>query len=189
MSLTVEKCLQAWTNSFRQMNVKADIAFFGDSLTYYGNFSSVFPDKVVCNLGLRGDTINGMIERVEQVKILEPKVVYLMAGINDVGCMSTDDFYYLYTILVETLIYVDSIETLVIQSILPVNSERFKISCNNSQIRACNSRISEIAYEHGLRYIDLYSLYDKEGQLPQSLTRDGLHLNAEAYHFWYNSLY
>jgi len=46
MSVTVEKCLQAWTNSLRQMNAKADIVFFGDSLTYYGNFASVFPNKV-----------------------------------------------------------------------------------------------------------------------------------------------
>ena len=62
MGLTVEKCLQAWTNSLRQMNVKADIVFFGDSLTYYGDFASIFPAKVVCNLGLRGDTIQGMID-------------------------------------------------------------------------------------------------------------------------------
>ena len=57
MSLTVEKCLQAWTNSLKQMNAKADIAFFGDSLTYYGDFALVILDKVVCNLGLRGNTI------------------------------------------------------------------------------------------------------------------------------------
>ena len=115
MSLTVDKCLQAWTNSLRQMNAKADIVFFGDSLTYYGEFSSVFPDKVVCNLGLRGDTIKGMIERVEQVKMLEPKVVYMMAGINDVGCMSADYYCCLYTILVETLLHLDFIESLVLQ--------------------------------------------------------------------------
>lgn len=92
MGLTFEKCLQAWTNSLRYMNAKADIVFFGDSLTYYGDFSSVFSDKVVCNLGLRGDTIQGMIDRVEQVALLEPKVVFLMGGINDVGLLSSNDF-------------------------------------------------------------------------------------------------
>lgn len=39
MALTIEKCLQAWTNSLRQMNANSDIAFFGDSLTYYGDFA------------------------------------------------------------------------------------------------------------------------------------------------------
>ena len=73
MSLSVEKCLQAWTNSLRQLNEKANIVFFGVSLMYYGDFASVFPGRVVCNLGLRGDTILGMINRVEQVKLLMPK--------------------------------------------------------------------------------------------------------------------
>ena len=77
MSLTVEKCLQAWTNSLKQMNSKADIVFFGDSLTYYGDFSSVYPDKVVCNLGLRGDTIRGMISRIEQVRVLLQRKYFL----------------------------------------------------------------------------------------------------------------
>lgn len=35
MSLNVEKCFQGWTNSFRQMNAKVIIVFFGASLTYY----------------------------------------------------------------------------------------------------------------------------------------------------------
>lgn len=73
MGLTVEKCLQAWTNSLKQMNARADIVFLGHSIIYYGDFASVFPDKVVRNFGLRGDTIQGLIDRVELVKILAPK--------------------------------------------------------------------------------------------------------------------
>lgn len=34
MSFTIEKCIQAWTYSLRQMNVKADVVFFDDSLTF-----------------------------------------------------------------------------------------------------------------------------------------------------------
>lgn len=122
MSLTAEKCLQAWTNSLRQMNAKADIVFFGDSLTYYGDFSSAFPDKVVCNLGLRGDTIQGMINRVEQVKILEPKLVYVMAGINDASKVSLKDFKEEYEMLVRQLFIAAPHATLYIQNILPVNN-------------------------------------------------------------------
>ncbi len=98
MSLSVERCLQAWTNSLKQMNVKVDIVFFGDSLTYYGDFASVFHDKVVCNLGLRGDTIQGMIDRAEQVKILKPKVTFIIAGINDVGNKPADEIELLFLV-------------------------------------------------------------------------------------------
>ena len=70
MGLTIEKCLGAWTNSLKQLKEKVNIAFFGDLLKYYGDFASVFPDKIICNLVLRGDTLDGMARRVEQVHII-----------------------------------------------------------------------------------------------------------------------
>lgn len=188
MSVTVEKCLQAWTNSLRQMNARADIVFFGDSLTYYGDFASVFPDKVVCNLGLRGDTIQGMIDRVDQVKILEPKQVFLMAGINDMNMVTDDEFEAHYNRLLDVLSQTVPNVRLVLQSILPVNNHSFIISCNNTQINACNKIIQKIAGERGLVYLDVYSLYEEDGQLPLKLTRDGLHLYNDSYANWYSLL-
>lgn len=188
MSLTVEKCLQAWTNSLRQMNSKADIVFFGDSLTYYGDFSSVFPDKVVFNLGLRGDTIQGMIDRVEQVKMLEPNIVYLMGGINDVSVYNFFEFKQQYEILVKKICSSMPSFILVLQSLTPVNNSKFKISCTNEDIILCNLQIRQLALDYKLNYLDLYSKYALSGELPLSLTEDGIHLKEEAYVLWYNIL-
>ena len=188
MSLTVEKCLQAWTNSLRQMNAKADIVFFGDSLTYYGDFSSVFPDKVVCNLGLRGDTIQGMIDRVEQVKMLEPKVVYLMAGINDVAKCTSHQFEYNFECLINGLMNQIPGADIRIQSLLPVNDILFSISCSNSQICDINNIIKSIAFCHNFRFIDLFSAYESGGVLPKDLTLDGVHLTVESYQLWIDTL-
>lgn len=187
MSLTVEKCLQAWTNSLRQMKAKADLVFFGDSLTYYGNFASVFPNKVVCNLGLRGDTIQGMIKRVEQINMLEPKVVYLMAGINDVLSSSLNEFKNNYLLLVDAILNTTPESKLIIQSILPVNSLVFDISCNNEQIIKCNLCIKEIADNKQLCYLDLFSDYIDltNCQLSEQYTIDGIHLQNNAYYKWY----
>lgn len=188
MSVTVEKCLQAWTNSLRQLNAKADIVFFGDSLTYYGDFASVFPDKVVCNLGLRGDTIQGMIDRVEQVQMLEPKQVFLMAGINDVSNVMADEFEVLYDRLLDVLTQNVPNAKLVVQSILPVNNKNFSISCDNAQINACNNKIQKITNKRNLVCLNVYKLYEEDGLLPLKLTRDGLHLTTEAYERWYKLL-
>lgn len=158
MGVTVEKCLQAWTNSLRQMNAKADIVFFGDSLTYYGDFASVFPDKVVCNLGLRGDTIQGLIDRVEQVRLLEPKQVFLMAGINDVANCSAESFGKQYEELILKLKRQLPEASIVIQSMLPVNDRDFPIGCNNEQIETCNKMIAKVAEFLSIKYIDLYSI-------------------------------
>jgi len=189
MSVTVEKCLQAWTNSLRQMNVKADIVFLGDSLTYYGDFASVFPNKVVCNLGLRGDTIRGMIDRVEQVCLLQPKQVFLMAGINDVAHVSADEFEVLYNHLLDAISQVLYNTTIVIQNMLPVNNQDFSISCDNMHVDACNSRIKKIAEKKKLDFLDVRALYVENGRLPLSLTRDGLHLYTKAYDKWYEALH
>ena len=190
MSLTVEKCIQAWTNSLRQMNSKADIVFFGDSLTYYGDFSSVFPDKVVCNLGLRGDTIQGMIDRVNQVIMLEPKYVFIMAGINDVTSLSIKSFKKKYLLLIETLLKGLSGSKFYIQNILPVNSTDFDVSCNNEHIEICNRCIKEIANDKQLFYVDLFSDYlDLNGfQLSNKFTIDGIHLQRSAYCRWYKKI-
>ncbi len=184
MSLTLEKCLQAWTNSLRQMKAKADFVFFGDSLTYYGDFASVFPDKIVCNLGLRGDTIQGMIVRVEQVRLLQPNQVFLMAGINDVAHVTPDEFEVLYNRLLDAISQSLPEATIIVQNMLPVNNQDFRISCNNAQIGACNGRIQKIVKKRNLDYLDVHALYEEHGQLPLKLTRDGLHLNADAYKRW-----
>ncbi len=189
MSVTVEKCLQAWTNSLRQMNTKADIVFFGDSLTYYGDFASVFPDKVVCNLGLRGDTIQGMIDRVEQVRILNPMQVFLMAGINDVASCSLENFEKQYKALIISLLNVYPSVEVIVQSMLPVNNKYYQVNCNNEQIIDCNRRISLLASEYKLQYINLFSVYiDNNSLMPTNMTIDGLHLQKDAYKRWYNVL-
>lgn len=184
MGLTVEKCLQAWTNSLKQMNAKADIVFFGDSLTYYGDFASVFPNKIVCNLGLRGDTIQGLIDRLDQLIILKPHKVYLMTGINDIASSNLEIFEKKYNELIRSLIEKLPGVEIVVQGLLPVNNVDYKISCNNQQIIEGVSIIREISSRYGLRFIDLFTLYAREGILPYEETSDGIHLLPDAYNKW-----
>lgn len=184
MGLTVEKCLQAWTNSLKQMNARADIVFFGDSLTYYGDFASLFPNKVVCNLGLRGDTIQGLIDRLDQLIILKPHKVFLMTGINDIASSNLEIFEKKYNELIRSLIEKLPGVEIVVQGLLPVNNVDYKISCNNQQIIEGVSIIHKISSRYGLPFIDLFLLYAREGILPYEETSDGIHLLPDAYNKW-----
>lgn len=185
MSLTVEKCLQGWTNSLRQMNARADVVFFGDSLIYNGDFASILPDKVVCNLGLRGDTLQGMKNRVEQVKLLKPKIAYLMAGINDIAGNSATEFCEQYESLILLLKEQIPAMELIVFNMLPVNDVGFSISCNNEQIVLGNQVIASLCNKHGLRCVDLFAIYERDGKLPKEMTRDGIHLFPKEYSKWY----
>ena len=188
MGVTVEKCLQAWTNSLRQLNAKADIVFFGDSLTYHGDFASVFPDKVVCNLGLRGDTINGLIARIQQVSMLKPNYVFLMTGINDLADNETERFKTQYENLLKLLYSLEPRCTTIVQSLLPVNSVDFQISCCNDTVRQYNEIIEGLAFMYHLHFIDLFPLYCVDGVLPKEWTVDGIHLKPTEYSKWYNEI-
>lgn len=185
MSLTVEKCIEGWTNSLKQLKLKADIVFFGDSLTYYGDFASVFPDKVVCNLGLRGDSLHGMISRVDQIKCMHPDVVFLMAGINDVSRCSVNEFKGCYRELIQALFGLLPNTNIIVQSLLPVNSSGYVISCDNQSIVACNNQIRDLAASFNIKFVDLFSEYEIKGELPDYMTVDGIHLRRECYNKWY----
>lgn len=186
--LTTNKCIEAWTNCIEQLNVKADIVFLGDSLTYYGRFAEIFPDYKVVNLGLRGDSLKGVIDRLGQIKALHPSFLFLMIGLNDIGVSSLDSFYRQYLDLVEKIKSFLPNIVIFLQSILPVNSAEFNISCDNQQVANYNSVIRQIAKEKEISYIDLFELYLSDDKLPSDYTCDGIHLMSNAYSLWYDAL-
>jgi lysophospholipase L1-like esterase len=53
------------------------------------------------------------------------------------------------------------------------------------KIQQANTVIKEFADKHQrCRYINLYSLYEKNGIMPAELTRDGIHLKPKSYERW-----
>lgn len=188
MQRSVER---SWENCLRQMNTHFDVVFYGNSITRNGNFASCFPNVSVCNLGHGGDDLDGMKRRIGMVTCLSPKVVFLMAGINDLAeKIPLDIFEQKYRDLITT--FRDSLADteLYIQSILPVNSKVYESFGTNEHIDSCNQIIKKIAENASLEYIDLYSLYIKDGELPLSDTKDldGLHLAPEKYDVWINRI-
>lgn len=79
---------------FKGLSNDYDIVFLGDSITYSGLWSEVFLDKKVANRGVRGDTSEGILNRIDQILSLTPNTVYLMFGINDIagGAKANDIF-------------------------------------------------------------------------------------------------
>ncbi len=180
--------VKGWENTMLKLNYKADVVFLGNSITYGGDFGKAFPDKKVVNLGYPGDNIDGMMRRIETVKGVNPDKVFLMAGINGLRDMDIDTFRKKYGSLLDSLISAVPDAEIYVQSILPVNKSKEKSYGKNSKISEANIAISEIAARRHCRYIDLNKLYVKNGELPEGMTVDGIHLTSKSYDKWYKEI-
>ncbi len=164
------------------------VVFLGDSITYGGDWSQLFPEFPVKNRGIGGDSTLGLINRLDQVIALKPTKIFLMIGTNDL-CYGRPipDIVANYrkilnrfrTELPDTAIY--------IQNVLPFNDTIFPSRSlrTNRHIRSLNLELMKLASEYSYPYIDLASAFaDPDGRLPLKYTIDGLHLNDSAYFVW-----
>lgn len=178
-------CIQGWTNTLEKMDMEFDAVFFGNSITRGSSFHKTFPNVRICNLGFPGDNLDGMMLRVNQIKAVNPKKVFIMAGINGLNLQPINVFENKYEKLVKAVC--DSVPnaTIYLQSILPVNNDiAQKFVCNNDKIIEANQIINRLSEKHHCIYIDLFSIYEKDGEMNPELTRDGVHLYEESYNMW-----
>lgn len=177
-------CIQGWTNTLNKLGYDADVVFFGNSITHGGNFQNYFPNIKTCNLGYSGDNMDGMMLRIGQVKAMTPEKVFVMAGINGLKHQTEDVFERKYQCLVDSIKSSVPEAEVYLQSILPVNHSMSNVYASSDKILKVNNIIAKIAARSGCVYVDLWSLYEKDGEMPKELTRDGVHLFPEAYDRW-----
>jgi len=174
---------------FEQSNVKdVDKIFIGDSITDYGEFQEYFSNEVVLNRGIRNDVSKGVVKRINEVVGRNSKEAYLMIGVNDIRYSTNrNNFESHITTIVKSFEGENS--KLFIQSILPVNNGLFGNEVSNKKVQEFNEVLQRIAQENGIEYIDLHaSFVDKNGQLDEEFTIDGIHLNGAGYKVWMDAL-
>lgn len=173
-TVAVNRTQEAWDNSLVQLSHKPDIIFIGDSLTYHCDFQSYFPDQFILNLGVRGNSIEDVLNRCEVLDTLSPQKIFLQIGINGLKEWNYESSLDAYSELIEKILGFNDSSSLYLLSMLPVTEEYEQIYIDNSIIRKFNLEIEQIANENDLTYIDIYSLYETEGYLDENLTIDGM---------------
>lgn len=179
-----KECVMSWNNCIKKLDMQADVVFFGDSHTAYGDWQRAFPEIKSINLGYMGEDTKGMLRRVEVIQSVHPRKIFLMAGLNGLGEQSASEFEVAYSALVDSILSAVPDAELYIENILPINDD---IDLNKKIIDA-NKIIRAIAEDRNLTHIDLYSLYAVNSELPTDVTYDGVHLKTEAYDLWYESI-
>jgi lysophospholipase L1-like esterase len=163
------------------------VVFFGDSITDCWNLDRHFPGQWYFNRGICGQTTSQMLLRFRQdVLELQPHVVVILAGINDIGGntgpISLVDIGRNLATLSE-LARVHNIVT-IFSSILPVNAHLLDCPKNYpiGQILALNAWLKDYCKGVGGIYLDYFEpMADQSGMLRLELSLDGIHPNDAGY--------
>jgi len=175
---------------------EARVVFMGDSITdswddpKYGGF---FPGKPYVDRGISGQTTPQMLIRFRaDVIALQPKVVLILAGTNDIagntGPMTLEAVEDNLVSMAE-LARANRIRV-VLASLLPVSDYEMRdgkpiIQTGRrppDKILALNAWMKNYAAQNKDTYLDYYSaMVDGKGFLQDELSDDGLHPNAKGY--------
>ncbi len=159
------------------------VVFMGDSLTEGWHFEApggVFAAKPYINRGISGQTTSQMVLRFHQdVIALEPKVVVILGGTNDIagdtGPMTLAEIETNLAAMAEMA--VENHIRVVLCSILPVYDFDWAPGLNPApKIIAMNEWIKDYAAKHEHVYVDYHSaMKDQRGGLPAKLSENGVH--------------
>ncbi len=168
------------------------VVFFGDSITDIWHLDQYFLGKPYINRGIGGQTTPQMLVRFRQDVInLQPKVVIILAGTNDIagntGPMRLEDIEADYASLAD-LARANKIKV-IYSSVLPIHnytdkSKDFFAQRSPEKILKLNNWLKNYCADasNGCTYLDYFSaMVDDKGLLKKDLADDGLHPNAAGF--------
>lgn len=158
----------------------------GDSITQKFEWQDAFPGLRVSNRGIGSDTTEGVRARLDSVKALQPSVISLMVGINDLGHRSLEDAIASYEFLLDALAEELPNAVIIVNGVLPVTAAH---SIDNQKVRSLNAVLESLCRERGLCYLDLYKDFaGDDGCLRPEYALDNVHLTPAGYALWLSYL-
>jgi lysophospholipase L1-like esterase len=165
-----------------------DVLFVGDSITEGAPWHELLNDARCKNRSLGGDTSAGVLARLAGPLAGQPAKLFLLVGVNDMlKQVPLDQAVATIRAMVEMVRGRSPHTRLYLQGNMPVNPGMLGEG-DNTYMRALGQAAGALAAEYGVTYIDLYPLFEREGQLDPAYTRDGLHLNGRGYLVWRDAI-
>jgi lysophospholipase L1-like esterase len=169
-------------NKYQQENelyedYEVDVAFLGDSLTDGYDLEKYYPEYLVVNRGISGETTTGLEKRLKvSLYDLKPKVAVMLIGANNMDTMF-DNYENILQGMKENV----PDTKIVLLSLTSMGGEHWG---RKNQLAAYNNvKIKILADKYGYTYVDLYSsLFDiTTGGIKAEYTTDGGHLTDLGY--------
>ncbi|MDR0622188.1 MAG: GDSL-type esterase/lipase family protein [Deltaproteobacteria bacterium] len=177
----------------------------GDSLTEYWNWSDLDQRFNIVNQGISGDTSMGILSRVRHATDLKPLAISLQVGINDLSQgLDPSEIADNHLGIWKQVCQQSPKTHLIVGSLMPIRRDKLgwpSDTLHNGRVRATNELLKanvaaaqrgqnqDLRFENGLSWFDLYGLCaDAQGELPDHMTDDGVHLTWSAYWAWTEAL-
>jgi lysophospholipase L1-like esterase len=198
LSSTSKINAQDWPNLEKYKNANAELAapsegenrvvFMGNSITemWIGTHPEFFKEHPYVNRGIGGQTTPQMLLRFRQDVIdLNPKVVVILAGTNDIagntGPMTLEQIHDNILSMVE-LAKSNGI-TPIVCSVLPAYDYPWRPGLEpNIKIPKLNNMLKAMTEAKGVLYLDYFAeMTDDRNGLPSELTTDEVHVTKAGY--------
>jgi len=174
-------------------NPDIPIVFYGDSITegWNGNGRNIFDQFYapldVANYGIGADRTEHLIFRIlnDEVKGLNPKLVVLKIGTNNLGLHSNQPIIKGIINVVGTLRHQLPNTKVLLLGILPRNGVT-----NFDRIVEINRSIGRLHDGENIFFLDMFDTFSSDvwGAVPDNLFYDGLHLSAAGYQLWADTM-
>lgn len=170
---------------------QADIVMFGNSITHGGNWNEILGRANVVERGIPSDNTEGMLNRLNLIIKLNPKIVFILAGVNDIYSGLTAEKVFDN--------YIKIISELKKKKIVPViqscifagenwgkewNLTREFNLMKNNEIEKLNFMLKDFSTKNNIDFIDLNAKLSARKFLLPEVTYDNLHLNYRGYKIW-----
>ncbi len=166
-------------------NLFDDAIFIGDSRVYGFMSYGFIPSNRVLAAG--GYTIQNISEYLSSVALLQPSVIYLSFGINDMGLNIGQDegengYAKVYTRQIEALLDRDPGATIVVNSVIDATPSAVANSPRWNKVAEFNRQIKKMCKENDWIYVDNDPL--AQGGNAPIYNSDGVHLVSTFYEPW-----
>lgn len=167
------------------------VIMLGNSLIRHAKWDSLLDRKDIINRGISGDNLRCMCERLSYLKNSSAKIVFIEGGINDIPGSNLDSLYNYFHQIVNFWLTENKIPVIdLVIYISPKAGDKFSFRTDykaiNTSVKYLNNRLRAFAINNKIDFIDMNTVLsnEKELQLKNEYTTDGVHLTADAYELW-----
>jgi len=171
------------TALYKEYNKKGNIVMLGNSITYRVHWNELLNRNDIINRGIGHDITKGMLTRLNYVFNANPRICFIMGGINDINKGIDTEVIVSNLNQISDKLKKKNIKP-IIYSIIYVAESYPEYEQKNKLILNTNKEIETMCLKNDIEFINLNHTLSSNKALKKMYSFDGLHLTALGYVKW-----